>query len=566
MRTSFTSWPCLIDYSDPANLNKTVPISDPANPKPIPISKTTVPAKPRMSQTKTASNQSVIPLKTSESASIPTPNFQKQTKTFAQALSNFCDIPNSQLPQPILKGDNFSISIPEEDYVEGMKECMYNLHARIIWPKGSTPLTVFVLKKKLTTMWKDLDLWGITSLGKGYYELTFSKLEDAKRVRSSASWNLSPGILKLFTWTKDFSPSMQSSTSAQVWVRIHGLAQEYWRPKILFAIASSVGTPICTDSASTKPRIERTFGHFARVLVDMDVSQVPRYKVLVERKDYAFFVEFEFENMPGFCSYCKKVGHFVNECKHANKTVEERNVENLMKGKQGSNVEYVMRKDGRKEQGNQQVDTTLAEGANLQQQNPHVQILNGTDTDKEKEKSAQGNRFDALLCNDENQEENYRQEMRNKDIQLENEITAELEASHDNNSDDEELNSQGSEFVDATQHNEDVTEEDDDIHEDPDQNAAFDNVNLMVDQEKRQELDKMNRVFLNQSWANVVDDEVEIIKDIEARDTGHMVEPANKEDFQLVQRSKKKGTQKKNPSVLNNYTTRAKSSNPKPFR
>ncbi|AES97134.1 hypothetical protein MTR_5g045890 [Medicago truncatula] len=46
---------------------------------------------------------------------------------------------------------------------------------------------------------------------------------------------------------------------------VHDL--EYWRPRIFFAIASSVGTPVCTDSASSKPMIERTFSQFARVLV-----------------------------------------------------------------------------------------------------------------------------------------------------------------------------------------------------------------------------------------------------------------------------------------------------------
>jgi len=95
--------------------------------------------------------------------------------------------------------------------------------------------------------------------------------------------------MKLFVWYRDFNPNLQSSTSAQVWVRIYGLPQEYWRPRILFANATSVGTPICTDAASAKPMIERTFGQFARVLVDMDVIQTLRYKVLVERKDYAFF-------------------------------------------------------------------------------------------------------------------------------------------------------------------------------------------------------------------------------------------------------------------------------------
>lgn len=83
----------------------------------------------------------------------------------------------------------------------------------------------------------------------------------------------------MFAWSKAFNPNLQQSNYAQVWIRIYGLPQEYWRPKILFAIANSVGTPICSNSASTKPRIERTFGQFARVLVDMDVTQTLRYQV-----------------------------------------------------------------------------------------------------------------------------------------------------------------------------------------------------------------------------------------------------------------------------------------------
>jgi len=38
-----------------------------------------------------------------------------------------------------------------------------------------------------------------SSLGKGYYEFTFSCLEDVKRVRSVPSWNLNPGITQSST-------------------------------------------------------------------------------------------------------------------------------------------------------------------------------------------------------------------------------------------------------------------------------------------------------------------------------------------------------------------------------
>jgi hypothetical protein len=64
---------------------------------------------------------------------------------------------------------------------------------------------------------------------------------------------------------------------------------------------------------------ERTFGQFARVLVDMDLSQPLRYKVLVERKGFAFFVEIEYENVPDFCDACHVIGHHVEVCKRWNR-------------------------------------------------------------------------------------------------------------------------------------------------------------------------------------------------------------------------------------------------------
>ncbi|XP_058755572.1 uncharacterized protein LOC131628769 [Vicia villosa] len=103
--------------------------------------------------------------------------------------------------------------------------------------------------------------------------------------------------------------------SAQIWVRFFGLPQEYWRPQILFAITSSVGTPICIDSAASKSRVERTFGYFVRVLVDMDLSQPLNHNVLVEREGFAFFTDISYENLPEFCFHCRKTGHNSIDCK-----------------------------------------------------------------------------------------------------------------------------------------------------------------------------------------------------------------------------------------------------------
>jgi hypothetical protein len=288
---------------------------------------------------------------------IPPPKTQK---SFAQALTNVCNIPLSQLPQPCIKGDRLAISIPDDEYLVGLNVCKHNLHGRVVWPKGTTPLTVVALKNKLTPIWKDLAPWGITSLGKGFYEISFSSLEDVRRVRSVASWNLEPGFLKLFPWTSDFNPNLQKNTTAQVWVRLYGLAQEYWRPKIIFTIASSIGTPICTDAIVAKPMFERTFGQYARVLVDMDVSQPIRSKVLVERTGFAFFVDLDYENLPPFCSHCKMVGHFLEVCKRYNGTEEDvkiKELKNKGKNKNESTMKYVQTKDGKAEKPK---DTTVA--------------------------------------------------------------------------------------------------------------------------------------------------------------------------------------------------------------
>jgi hypothetical protein len=53
----------------------------------------------------------------------PNPSPITQQKTFVQALSNVCDIPQSQLQKPCVKGDEMSIIILEEEYEVGLDAC-----------------------------------------------------------------------------------------------------------------------------------------------------------------------------------------------------------------------------------------------------------------------------------------------------------------------------------------------------------------------------------------------------------------------------------------------------------
>jgi hypothetical protein len=487
---------------------------------------------------------------------IPQPQKQPKTnKTFAQALSNVCDIPTSQLPQPCVKGDGLAIAIPEDEYMAGMDACKHNLHGRVVWPKGSTPLTVAALKNKLLPLWKDLSRWGITSLGKGFYEFCFSSLEDVKRVRSVASWNLQPGFLKLFAWTSDFNPNLQRNTTAQVWVRLFGLAQEYWRPKILFAIASSVGTPICTDALAAKPMFDRTFGHFARVLVDMDISQPLRYKVLVERVGYAFYVDLEYENLPPFCSHCKMVGHYLENCKWIQNFDDGNKEKNSVKSKNEATVRYVQKKDGRSEKNKDKEVINVEDSVDKNAQmlsDPKVSLMPEAvvapvqgpagNTDVDLVENLANNRFSALVDNvvDDNVVDSIEAVQVVNEAQVDefagNEIESPVAVEVNDSS------SEDSEFVDATQavHGE-VLGSDHDV-------------------DKTQQ----DMQFLKESWANIAeqeDDDLRLLAELEQ-------DPASSGFKVVASKSSKKEKARLNRSLkpASSYGTRSKVSVTKPFK
>jgi len=118
------------------------------------------------------------------------------------------------------------------------------------------------------------------SLGRGYYEFFFASEMDRCNVWATGTVTLKPGVLRLLEWSKDFNMHMQRNTHAQVWIRLLELPEEYWMEQTLWEIASALGTPLVIDNATSK----RLFGHYARILVDMDFSRKIFHEIVVERE------------------------------------------------------------------------------------------------------------------------------------------------------------------------------------------------------------------------------------------------------------------------------------------
>jgi len=217
-------------------------------------------------------------------------------RTFAQAVTITCNIQQNQLPKPAIKGDSLCIKISQVEYEKGYKDCKHNLRGRLYLSKGDKPISASNLHEKLLVLWKPNGNWKIIPLGKGFFDFEFSSIEDLKKIWAAGSWNLKPGILRLSKWSPDFSIRNHKQTHVQVWIRLIDLPQEYWRHTTLFEIANGVETPIALDNATKN----RTFGHYARILVDLDLSKRIFNEIMVKREGFSFYVEIQYEWFPDY--------------------------------------------------------------------------------------------------------------------------------------------------------------------------------------------------------------------------------------------------------------------------
>ncbi|AES62086.1 DUF4283 domain protein [Medicago truncatula] len=198
-------------------------------------------------------------------------------KSFAQALSGAvsCDSFLSKLPPKVIMGDSVRVKISQAVYESGLAACQCNLHGRLTLHKGDSPLTTQALKVKLNNL---------------------CTIEEMKQVWAIGVVNLKPGFMHFSCWTKDFISKAQAQTHAQVWVRLMNLPHEYWGKQTIFEIASGLGSPLTIDDAT----VNRRFGLFARVLVDVDLANKMFDSVIVEREGH---------NLGHSIHTCSKMNH-----------------------------------------------------------------------------------------------------------------------------------------------------------------------------------------------------------------------------------------------------------------
>lgn len=208
------------------------------------------------------------------------------------------------------KGEFLSVKVDDALVKYGISELTHSLIGKLSLSQGDSPYSLDALHSKLSQIWGIMGEWQLVSLGRGYYNIRFSNLADRDRVLDRRSWSLKPGMIRLQRWVRGFNPYKVNSTLAQVWVRIYEIPMEYFQPKIVHALASDLGTVIKMDERTRN----RTMCHYARVLIEIDMTKGCEDYIMFESEEQVMFASLKYEQLLPFCSHCGIVGHSLDGC------------------------------------------------------------------------------------------------------------------------------------------------------------------------------------------------------------------------------------------------------------
>lgn len=107
------------------------------------------------------------------------------------------------------------------------------------------------------------------------------------------------------TWSSDFVSSIACVSSTLAWVLILGLNLVFYDESYLLYVARVVGHPIKVDMNT----LNENRGRFARICVELDLSQVMVGKVCLE----GYWYNIEYEVMHVICTKCGCYGHISRD-------------------------------------------------------------------------------------------------------------------------------------------------------------------------------------------------------------------------------------------------------------
>ncbi|KAL9659166.1 hypothetical protein QQ045_024030 [Rhodiola kirilowii] len=166
--------------------------------------------------------------------------------------------------------------------------------------------------------------------------------EDANAVLTSPLRKIGHAMFRLFRYSTDYSPRMESSTTTK-WVRLPGIHPGFVTRNYVASIVNSFGYFLDLDERSKACATLR----FVRACVELDVCNPIPDEVRISLSDgRVFWQKVEVEGNLAYCSHCKVHGHELSICrkKHGTKNYPKEQVSTIIQ-KEHKSVEITIQND-----------------------------------------------------------------------------------------------------------------------------------------------------------------------------------------------------------------------------
>ncbi|VFQ79646.1 unnamed protein product [Cuscuta campestris] len=244
-------------------------------------------------------------------SSIPPPRHDEK-RSFSDVIGSSTSIPQPSInSRPITKHKGFpAISFSPAEVKALFAPYEFSHVGR--FPKSRPPLPV--IKQVLERIgFKHSYTVGV--LAPSHVLLTFHNAEDYQRCFSKRLWQIQGYPMHVFKWNPDFHCD-EESPIFPIWISLEHLPVHLHDPVALQAIPKIFGKPLMLDAATSS----KTRPSVARFCVELDVSGDLPAKFFLDNGGKGLWQPVHYEQVPMFCTDCRKTGHKAGECHQAKNT------------------------------------------------------------------------------------------------------------------------------------------------------------------------------------------------------------------------------------------------------
>ncbi|XP_016186131.1 uncharacterized protein LOC107627827 [Arachis ipaensis] len=197
-------------------------------------------------------------------------------------------------------------------------------------------------------------MWGkqgsieVIDIGNDFFIVKFFSQEDLDFALTGGPWKIFDHYLAIRPWKPNFNPVEATVDTIAAWVRLPGLAIEYYDEEMLKKIGNVIGQTMKVDVNTA----EKSRGKFARLCVQLDLTAPLVAQYSINGVKYGV----EYEGLYNICFACGMVGHEQNNCPKK-VTVEETQKDPQAAMEEGTRVEKTGSGNDGKEKGNTGIGT-----------------------------------------------------------------------------------------------------------------------------------------------------------------------------------------------------------------